>query len=103
MWEQTTWWLVGGVALAFTGISLLGLRENIVALYVADAVAVWLWVLWAIQAFAVEHITQSGVVIENNYPSLGYLALVFAVLMMLDLFLSVFEAMASEFTGGGDR
>lgn len=98
-WEQTTWFLVGAVALAFTAVSLLRLRGNIVALYVADASAVLLWIVWAIQAFAVEQVTMDGTTITHNYPSLGYLALAFAVLMTLDLFASVFDAMASEFRG----
>lgn len=98
-WEQTTWWLIGAAALAFTTLSILRLRENIVALFIADAVAILLWVLWGIQAFAIEQVTQTGTTVTHNYPELGYLALVFAVVMMLDLFLTVMEAMVSEFTG----
>lgn len=102
-WEQTAWFAVGAVALAFSGVSLLGLRDNIVALFVADAAAVFLWVIWAIQAFAVEQVTETGTTIMHNYPSLGYLALAFAVVMVLDLFVSVFEAMAAEFMEASDN
>lgn len=96
MWGLATWWLVGAVALAFTAVSLLGLRDRIVALYVADAASVMLWVLWAVQAFAVELTTETGSTVVQQYPSLGYLGLAFAVVMVLDLFVSVFEAMAAN-------
>lgn len=103
VWEQTTWWLVGAAALAFTGVSLLGFREQIVALFVADAAAVLLWILWSINAFNIEEMTETGTTVAHSYPSLGYLALAFAVLMMLDLFLSVFEAMGREFMGDSNN
>lgn len=99
VWQQSTWWIIGGASLAFTAVSLLRFRQTIVALFVADAAAVLLWILWAIQSFAVEQTTEAGITVTHNYPALGYLGIAFAFLMALDLFLSVFEAMAAEFRG----
>jgi len=95
-WEQTTWHLVGGAALLFTMLSFVGLRDAAASLVIGDVVAVLLWVLWAINAFAVEQVTNTGATITHNYPSLGYLGLVFAIIMVLDLFLAVFELLAAE-------
>lgn len=102
MWPMATWYLVGLVALLMTALSILRLRENIVAVFVADAAGIYLWVLFAIHAFAVEQTTNTGTVIVRNFPSLGYLALGFAVIMILDIFLSVFDAMASEARGSNN-
>lgn len=96
MWGITTWWLAGGVAIALTGYSFLSLRENLIPLFIADAVAVLLWTLWAIQAFAVELTTETGNTLTQSYPSLGYLAFVLAMVMILDLFVAVFETMAQD-------
>jgi len=98
-WEQTTWHLVGGAALLFTMLSIVGLRDAASSLVIGDVVAVLLWVLWAINAFAVNQVTNTGTTITHNYPSLGYIGMVFAIIMVLDLFLAVFELLASEERG----
>lgn len=103
VWEQTTWWLVGAAALAFTAMSLVGLRTSIVGLFVADASAIILWIIWAINAFAVKQVTNSGVEIIHNYPSLGYAGVAMAFVVGLDLAMTVLEAIRGRPADGAEE
>lgn len=96
MWEQSTWWLVGAAALSLSFVSVLGRRGNVIALFAGSAAAVIAWLLWAINAFAVEVVTNDGTAVVYNYPALGYLGYLFAAIMALDLLLAIFQALGIE-------
>lgn len=98
MWEQSTWWLVGAAAMVFSFVSILGRRRNVVALFVGSAAATVIWMLWAVNAFAVEVVTNSGTAVVYNYPALGYFGYLFAAIMALDLLMAIFQALGMNVT-----
>lgn len=99
MWTQATWMVVGAAAMLFTFISLFGRRTNVIALFVGSSAAFLLWLVWAINAFAVESITNAGVGVVHNYPALGYVGYVFALLMVADLFMAILQAAGIDLGG----
>lgn len=84
MMEQTTWLFLGLLAILTSGAAVIGRRSAFVAL-AGSAAAVLLWGIWAVNAYSVVTITDSGETIRQSNPALGIIGLALAVLMLANL------------------
>lgn len=108
---QTAWLALGAAALV---VSLLSITmrhatssetSGLLVRTTGSAVSMFLWWIFAINAFDYVTYTQDGTEIAHSAPSIGYLAVILGVLMLLDLFLTVLSALGIDWSseiGGPD-
>lgn len=79
--DQLTWLFIGTLATAATvGVFLTRLDEIITSL-----VGVLLWVIWGYGATNVEIVTETGAIVQQQYPQLTFVAGGFGVMLLFTM------------------
>lgn len=90
--EAVTWYLVGAAALLLSFVSI-GVRgstysQKTVVQIVSSVAAIYLWVIFAVNGFSIQHI-EGAVVYRESNPGLAYFGFLWVGVMLLDLFVGV--------------
>lgn len=87
---QGVWLALGFAGLLTAAGSIYGRFNDQPELQLAGVgLAAVIWPVWAINAFSVAIVTDSGTTVVQSNPALGYLGGILAILVILDLLFAV--------------